>query len=391
MADIVSMSQADLERLVDARLRSLRDGTNPQDPANGRGEDTASGDRAPVGTAWRGSVNPTGQRNVTISADEARNVMSFFRGVRENDSTEVRRASEALRVNRLQSVGVVADGGHAVPEQFVSEVLVVLPRLTPFADSSLIRIVPMDSETMRWTKVVNKPGAPVATAEGAQYSKSKATFAPIELVARKLGLIIPFTEEIIMSNQIGMVQLLAELVAEQFAYKQNALITSGSGTGEPEGVLTAAGVTGVPYVVTNDQTRADSVITQFHALPTAYRRDAIWLMNDASIALVRKLKDTQGRYLWTDGFNDRPATLLGRPVFENPDLPINGGVGTDEHTTLFGNFKRGYIKGVREGMDVSQNSSGTDWEKDIVNFKFRERWDGKVHDTVAFVKGTGLK
>lgn len=387
MADILRMNESELQRHIEATISRLQ-GAAPA-PVNPRpeGEDDADDTRdagAPAGTATRGTR--AGKRSRELTQDEAKGILSFFRGVAEKDGGQVMRSLVALGQSqqRLQQVGVSIDGGYTVPEQFVSEVLIELPKVTPFADANLVRIVPMQSETMRWTKVISKPSMPGYVAEGASYSKSGVTFGPITLVAKKIGEIIPFTEEIMKSNQVGMVQIIAELVAEAFAFKYNNLITNGAGDAtEPEGVLTNSEIASVAWVATDDRTRADSIIDGYHGIASQYRRqDTMWLMHDTNIKLVRKLKDTQGRYIWTDGFNDRPATLLGRPVFENPDLPTG--------TILFGNFKRGYIVGKRDGMTADQNSSGTDWEKDITNFKFRERWDGRVHDVKAFCKVTGV-
>lgn len=369
--ETVKLGQAALEKLIEGKLREIQDSNRNADPER----------RAPVGT-WRGSASPFASANrKPLTAEEGAGVMSFFRGVMSGDHREIDRAYTALgHKERLQQVGINQDGGLTVPYQFLSEVTVALPRVTPFADKNLVRIIPMESETTRWTKITNKPATPGMVAEGATYGQSGVTFGLIELVARKIGQIIPLTEEIMGSNQVGMVELIAELVAEQLAYKRNALVTLGSGAGEPEGVMTNGGVASVSWTATNDQTRADSVINIFHGLKSQYRGDSMWLMNDATIALVRKLKDTQGRYLWTDAFGALPASLLGRPVFENPDLTTA--------QILFGNFRRGYVIGEKAGLQVEMNSTGDDWKKDIVNFKFRQRYDGKVNDEQAFVKCT---
>ena len=147
-------------------------------------------------------------------------------------------------------------------------------------------------------------------------------------------------------------------------------------------MLTNANIAAPTWTATNDETKADSLFEIFHGLKSQYRSDAIWMMNDTIIKLVRKLKDGNKRYLWQDGFGAQPSTLLGRPVFENPDQ-LNT-------TILFGNFKRGYVVGKKSGMQTSQDSSGADWKADIVNFKFRERWDGRVHDESAFVKAVSV-
>jgi HK97 family phage major capsid protein len=373
MPEKVSISQAELERMIEERLRTSFDQRAAQtenDP-----------DRRGTSQAWRGSLAPEAAvRKPVLTKENAKDVMSFFRGVLNQDHAEIKRAQTALGMERIQQVGINQDGGLTVPYQFLDQVTVVLPRVTPFADANLIRIIPMQSETTRWTKVVTKPATPPIVAEGGQYTKTGVTFGLIELVARKIGEIIPLTEEIMFSNQVAMVELIAELIGEQLGYKRNALVTNGSGAGEPEGVMTNGLVSSVAWTATNDQTKADSVINIFHGLATRYRPEAIWLMNDATIALVRKLKDTQGRYLWTDAFGALPATILGRPVYENSDLTAA--------QILFGNFRRGYVLGEREGLEVEKNSSGTDWEKDIVNFKFRQRYDGKVNDDRAFVKCT---
>lgn len=376
MPQTVNISKEKLEAMIEQRA-AARSAINPR----GTGAPSAQ-DRQPQEGAWRGSQMFTSAPQ--MSAEDAKDVMSFFRGINSGDYTTVQRSLTALngRVERLQQVGVNADGGYAVPYQFLTEVTVALPRVTPFADSSIIRILPMESETTRWTKVTTKPAAPGIVAEGAAYSKTGVTFGLIELVARKIGEIVPLTQEILDSNQIEMVSLIAELVAEQLAYKRNALVTNGSGAGEPEGVMTNAGVTSFAWDATSSATKSDSVIGMYHALPSQYRRDAIWLLNDASIKVVRQLKDSQNRYLWTDGFGATPPTLMGRPVFENGDLTTS--------QVLFGNFRRGYVLGQRKGLLVEQNSSGTDWEKDIINFKFRERYDGKVNDEKAFVKSTNF-
>lgn len=375
---ILQITEEEFNRRVEERVRANAAGGAP---VNTRPNTHA----APTGTAWRGSSAPNASAQSTLTQEQARNVLDYFRGVNSKDTALVTRALVSLGApqERLQQLGVLEDGGYTAPEQFVSEVLIELPKLTPFADPNLVRIVPMSKETMRWTKVKTRPTDPEYVAEGAVYTKKTTKFSPITLVAKKIGEIIPFTEEVLMANEIAMVQVIAQLVAESFAFKYNYLVTSGDGGAtEPEGVLTNENVVEEPFVNTTDLTKADSFINVFHALQSQYRSGAIWLLHDSTIKMARKLRDSEGRYIWTDGFGATPSLLLGRPVFENPDLPTS--------KLLFGDFKRGYIIGKREGMAVSQNSSGEDWEKDIVNFKFRERWDGRVHDEKAFVIGTGI-
>jgi HK97 family phage major capsid protein len=390
MSDIVKMDKAALEALVERKLREAHDaaaGGTPATNLNTRGAEEGEPSPNAGAGAWRGSVRADAPRQSSLKPEVAKDIMRWFRSVVQNDYTEQRAAMS--RIERAtggvpQSVGVSADGGTTLPTPFVTEVLIDLPKVTPFADSNIVRIVPMENETLRWTKVTSRPANPPRVKEGGQYTKSGVTFAPITLVAKKIGEIIPFTEEILMSNAIGMVQVISGLVADAFAFKYNSLVTSGLGDAdEPEGVLTNSEVTSVAFVNTNAGTKYDSLVDFQHSLKSQYRKlESVFMFNDLDVAIIRKIKDTQNRPLWVDGLGAMPDTLFGRPVIENPDLP--------QGTALFGNFKRGYVIGKREGMTIDVNSSGADWEKDIRNYKFRERWDGRVHDAKAFVKLTGI-
>lgn len=374
---IIELDQAALERMVEDRLRANTD-ANRGAPNGSLNVRPGEQEEEPSGEAWRGSVSPMFRGQSKIKPKEAEGVMRFFRGVLNGDHTEIRSAVESLGGTRIQQVGATNDGGVTVPYQFLTEVTIALPRVTPFADKNIVRIIPMASETTRWTKVITKPAQPDVLPENTTYNTAGVEFGLIELIARKIGQIIPLTEEILASNQVEMVSVIAELVAEQIGYKRNALVTRGNGATEPEGVMTNAQISSFTWDTTNAATKADSVIGMFHSLKSQYRGDAIWLFNDQTIKYVRQLKDTQNRYLWTDGFGSNPATLMGRPVYENSDMTTAEG--------LFGNFRRGYVIGQRDGLFVERNSSGDDWKKDVVNFKFRERYDGKVNDEQSFVK-----
>lgn len=398
MPKTVEMTRAALEQAVEGRLRALSDrqggNLNPRGGQGRGGPDVTENDRNTPGSTWRGIHNPSSRSNIRnrMTEDEARNTLRFFRAVYEGDTGDARRYAKMLNTRTGGGGQIEGDdtlGGGFVPEQFTNEVIIELPKYTPFVDSSLIRLFPMAGLTARFPKVKTKPSQPSVVQEEQKYGKTKVVFGHVRLIANKLGIIIPFTEDLLDDMAgVDMVQLAAELVAEQVANKRNYLVTNGSGADEPEGVRTSSEVGTSEWTDTDDASRADSLIQFFHALPSQYRRDAIWMMHDSVIERVRKLKDGNKRYLWTDGFGEAPATILGRPVFENPDIPTDLGDGNDETEILFGNFRRGYVLGQRKGLEVERNSSGEDWEADIVNFKFRERYDGRITDAAAFIRGT---
>lgn len=145
---------------------------------------------------------------------------------------------------------------------------------------------------------------------------------------------------------------LRENIIEEFARSEAEKFITGDGVDEPFGMLTA------PHNTDPDSTRAfgtwrsiasgdalaitpDALIDAVYDLQASYRRGASWLMNSATAGMVRKLKDADGRYIWTDSLIlGQPATLLGYPVEIAEEMPD---VEAGSTPIAFGNFRRGYL------------------------------------------------
>jgi HK97 family phage major capsid protein len=114
----------------------------------------------------------------------------------------------------------------------------------------------------------------------------------------------------------------------------------------------------------------------FHAVKTAYAANGRWVMNRATLGSVRKLKDTNGRYLWDPGLGlgQAPPTILGAPYTEMPDMP-NEGSGT--FPIAFGDWKRGYKLVDRVEMTIVRDPY-TIANAGQVKFFARRRVGGQV-------------
>jgi HK97 family phage major capsid protein len=179
------------------------------------------------------------------------------------------------------------------------------------------------------------------------------------------------------------------MFAKKFAAEEDLKFMTGAGTTEPTGLRT--------YTVTDTPQAAaslvgDDLIALFYSLPVQYRRNAVWLMHNSIIKLVRQLKSViDGRYIWTDGLADAPATILGRPVLEQNDIPIDLGTGTDESEIWFGDLSY-YLLGDRQTMEVETTTQGAGtFEKHQVAIKLIERIDGQLGLTDAFAKLSAVK
>ncbi|MCC0075186.1 MAG: phage major capsid protein [Rhodobacter sp.] len=138
-------------------------------------------------------------------------------------------------------------------------------------------------------------------------------------------------------------------LAEDFGAKEAVAFVNGTLATEPTGFMTAAGI-----AETNNghatNLSADALITLFYAMPATYRNRGAWVMNGTTLAVVRKLKDGNGNYLWQPSYQaGQPETILGRPVVEALDMP---NVASGTTPIIFGDFKAGYRIYDRVALDV---------------------------------------
>jgi HK97 family phage major capsid protein len=226
------------------------------------------------------------------------------------------------------------------------------------------------------------------TAENTGLTQSDPTFAQLVLDTNKLTGLSYMSRELFADSAVSVVDYVTGLFARTFADEEDRAFMTGAGTTEPEGIRTYT----VPTTAqAGANLVAEDLFTTYYGLPVQYRKNAFWLMNNSIIQLVRGLKDGAGRYLWTDGLNEAPATILGRPVLEQNDIPINLGGGGDESEIWFGDLNYYYI-GDREQIGVETTTVGAGaFENHQVAVKVWERLDGQLGLTDAWFELTAVK
>lgn len=194
------------------------------------------------------------------------------------------------------SEGTGADGGFVVPTEFRAIVVEKLHKMSVIRPNA--QIIPMGRNKI---EVPTEGSAVTASwkAENTALVESNPTFGQIVLDTNKLTGLAKMSRELLSDTPINLVNYVADQYAKAFAKEEDKAFMAGSGTGEPKGIRT--------YVIGSTAQAganlvADDLIGQFYALPSQYRANASWLINNAVISKVRKLKDADGRYLWTDGF-----------------------------------------------------------------------------------------
>jgi HK97 family phage major capsid protein len=162
--------------------------------------------------------------------------------------------------------------------------------------------------------------------------------------------------------------------ARAFGIAEEEAFCVGTGTNQPTGIFTANGGTAGVTAAAQNAITADELISLVYALKSPYRRNARFLMNDATISAIRKLKDSNGVYLWQPSLQaGEPDKLLGYDLYTSPYVPA---MAADAYTVAFGDFKNYWI-GDRAGRTVQRLNElyATNGQ---IGYVATERVDGKV-------------
>ncbi len=184
---------------------------------------------------------------------------------------------------------------------------------------------------------------------------------------------------------------LAARIAEKFARAEAASFLTGDGIDKPKGVLAHPQVANgawtwgsVGYVATGADGAfaatdpADALVDLVYALGARYRANASFVMNSKTAGTVRKLKDADGRFLWSDGLAaGEPARLLGYPVLISEDMPD---IAAGAAAVLFGDFEAGYTIAERPDIRILRDPYSA---KPHVLFYASKRVGGDVSDFAA--------
>lgn len=184
---------------------------------------------------------------------------------------------------------------------------------------------------------------------------------------------------------------LAERIADRFLRAESAAFISGDGVNKPTGFLTKPMVDdaswswgNIGYTATGTSGAfdanepADAVVELIYSLGAQYRANAAFVMNSKTAGEIRKIKDGQGRFVWTEGMSARqPALLMGYPVAIVEEMPD---IGADSLSVAFGDFGHGYTVAERPDIRILRDPYSA---KPHVMFYATKRVGGDVTDFAA--------
>ena len=279
--------------------------------------------------------------------------------------------SNFRQVSNIMQEGVDADGGYLVPDEYDSRLI------TKLTEENVIRRLGHRLSTSGDHKINIAASTPAAAwiEEGESLTFGDATFDQIILDAHKLHVAVKVTEELLYDSMFDIENYLFDAFGKALANAEEDAFINGDGNGKPLGILAAAGgaQTGVTTASSTAIT-ADEVINLVSSLKRPYRKNAVFIMNDQTIAAIRKLKDGNGMYMWQPALTaGEPDRLLGYPVHTSQFMPT---IAAGAKTIAFGDFSYYNIgdRGSRSLGELRELFAGNG----MVGFLAKERVDGKL-------------
>lgn len=286
---------------------------------------------------------------------------------------------------RTLSKLTAAAGANTVPISFynrliehmieVSGVLMTNPTLLRTASGEQIQIP-------KTTAHSTPSGAPIA--EAAALASSDPTFGQVPLDAYKYGILLQVSHELLNDTGVDLAGYLARQAGRAIGNWFGTHLVTGTGTNQPNGVVTAAtvGVTGGAGVV--GAFTGDNLIDLFYSVIAPYRNSAscAWMMKDSSVAGLRKVKDTTGQYLWAPGLTaGAPDTILGKALYTDPNVAATA---LSAKSVVFGDFSTYFVRMV-ESLRF-ERSDDYAFNTDLVSYRAVLRGDGDQVDTTGAIK-----
>ena len=288
---------------------------------------------------------------------------AFWKAMKNKNSFDVQ--------NALQ-VGTDSEGGYLVPDEFERTLVEALEEENIFRQ--LATIITTSSGDRKIPVVASKGTAAWVDEEGA-IPESDDAFSQVSIGAYKLATMIKVSEELLNDSAFNLERYIAKEFARRIGAKEEEAFFIGDGSGKPTGIFHATGGAEVGLTAASSTAITfDEIMDLFYSLKSPYRKNAVFVTNDATVKAIRKLKDGSGQYLWQPSVTaGQPDTILNRPLKTSAYVPT---IAAGAKTIAFGDFSY-YWVADRQGRSF-QRLNELFAVTGQVGFKATERVDGKL-------------
>ncbi|WP_413717143.1 phage major capsid protein [Silicimonas sp. MF1-12-2] len=290
---------------------------------------------------------------------------------------------------KAMSTAVAGDGGYLVDPQTAETVKSVLRGASSIRQ--VANVVNVESTSFDVLIDSTEAGAGWATETAASVETATPTIERISIPLHELSALPKISQRLLDDSAFDIEAWLAGRIADTFARSEASAFINGDGIDKPVGLLTHPKVAeanwswgNVGYVVTgtdggfNSTNPGDGLIDLVYALGARYRANGTFVMNSRTAGDARKIKDVEGRFIWTDSLAaGEPARLLGYPVLICEDMPD---IGVGSYSVAFGDFAAGYTVAERRDLRILRDPFSA---KPHVLFYATKRVGGDVSDFAA--------
>ena len=303
-------------------------------------------------------------------------------------TTEERHELANLRANlnaeqRAQSAGTNSEGGFTVPEGFQQEIVAAMQAYGPMLNPGVTRqLVTATGNALPFPTMDDTSNKGALLAENTQATEQDVAFGQKQIEAYTYtSKIVRMSLQLLQDSAFDMNGLIRDVFGERIGRIANEHLTVGTGTNQPEGILTASGAG--PTAAAAAAIDLDDVIDLEHSVDPSYRAlpTTAFMFHDNILQALRKLKDGNGNYIWqpADVRGGVGATILGYPYVVNQDMTST--VGTGDKTMLFGAMEKYLVRRVRDFELLRLTERYADFLQ--VGFIGFSRMDGKLLDNKA--------
>ena len=287
---------------------------------------------------------------------------AFWNNIRNRNWIDVR--------NDLQ-VGTDTEGGFLVPDEFEKKLISALeeenvfrPLATKIQTSSGDRKIP----------VITQKGEATWMEEEEAYTLSDDAFGQISLSAYKVGTAIKISEELLNDSVFDLPSYIAKEFARRIGTKEEEAFLIGDGKGKPTGIFAATGGAENGATTTGAAITFDDVIELFYSLKSPYRKKAVWVLNEQTVKVLRKIKDNTGNFIWQPSVSaGLPDTILNRPYVTSVYAPT---IAAGAKAIAFGDYSY-YWVADRQGRSLKRLNELFAMNGQV-GFLASQRVDGKL-------------
>jgi HK97 family phage major capsid protein len=290
---------------------------------------------------------------------------------------------------KAMSTAVAADGGYLVDPQTSERIQSLL--LSTSSLRSIANVVQVEATSFDVIVDRSEVGSGWATEAAATTETATPVIERISIKLHELAAMPKASQRLLDDSAFDVEGWLAEKIATRFTRAEASAFVNGDGVDKPKGILlptkvadaswTWGNIGYVPSGAASDFAAtdpADCIVNLVYALGADYRANGAFMMNSKTVGAVRKMKDADGRFLWSDGLAaGEPSRLMGYPVVVSEDMPD---VAANAYPIAFGDFRAAYTIAERPDLRILRDPFSA---KPNVLFYANKRVGGDITDYAA--------